>query len=171
MKRLIRCIVAWLTVIPLVAFAVTQTAPAANAEDNGVGRAGIHQLLGIADASTWQQYANGWRTGGDIEDYGAEPSGSSYPLTDLANVESRFNQVARWQPDGEPGAFNDYDSIEVGNGSDDGLTYDERQTQLSLWSLASSPLILGTDLTNLNRTDLGPSSWNGTATPAAISTR
>ena len=111
--------------------------------------------LNIADASTWQQYANGWRTGGDIEDYGAEPGGSSYPLTDWANVESRFDQVAQWQPHGEPGAFNDYDSIEVGNGSDDGLTYTERQTQLSLWSLASSPLILGTDLTSLNRSDLG----------------
>jgi len=115
----------------------------------------LSNSLSIADASTWQQYANGWRTGGDIEDYGGEPSGSSYPLTDWANVESRFSQVAQWQPYGEPGAFNDYDSIEVGNGSNDGLTYDERQTQLSLWSLASSPLILGTDLTSLNRADLG----------------
>jgi hypothetical protein len=115
----------------------------------------LSNSLAVADASTWQQYANGWRTGGDIEDYGGEPSGSSYPLTDWANVDSRFDQVAQWQPDGEPGAFNDYDSIEVGNGSNDGLTYDQRQTQLSLWSLASSPLILGTDLTNLNRADLG----------------
>jgi hypothetical protein len=114
----------------------------------------LSNSLSIADASTWEQYANGWRTGGDIEDYGGEPSGSSYPLTDWANVESRFSQVAQWQPYGEPGAFNDYDSVEVGNGSNDGLTYDERQTQLSLWSLASSPLILGTDLTSLNRGDL-----------------
>jgi hypothetical protein len=114
----------------------------------------LSNSLSIADASTWQQYSNGWRTGGDIEDYGGEPSGSSYPLTDWANVDSRFNQVAQWQPDGEPGAFNDYDSIEVGNGGNDGLTYDERQAQLSLWSLASSPLILGTDLTSLNRGDL-----------------
>jgi Alpha galactosidase C-terminal beta sandwich domain/Alpha galactosidase A len=29
-----------------------------------------------------------------------------------------------------------------------------RETQLSLWALASSPLILGTDLTNLDPTDL-----------------
>jgi Alpha galactosidase A/Alpha galactosidase C-terminal beta sandwich domain/NPCBM-associated, NEW3 domain of alpha-galactosidase/Alpha-galactosidase, CBM13 domain len=115
----------------------------------------LSNSLSISDASTWQQYANGWRTGGDIEDYGAEPSGSSYPLTDWSNVESRFGQVAQWQPYGEPGAFNDYDSVEVGNGGNDGLTYDERQTQLSLWSLASSPLILGTDLTSLSRGDLG----------------
>ena len=114
----------------------------------------LSNSLAIADASTWAQYSNGWRTGGDIECYGCETSGTSYPLTDWANVESRFNQVAQWQPYGGPGAFNDYDSLEIGNGSNDGLTPDERQTQMSLWSLAASPLILGTDLTNLDPTDL-----------------
>jgi hypothetical protein len=114
----------------------------------------LSNSLNINDASTWEEYSNGWRTGGDIENYGGESNGSSYPLTDWANVESRFDQVAAWQPYGGPGAYNDYDSIEVGNGSNDGLTYAERQTQLSLWSLASSPLILGTDLTHLNKADL-----------------
>ena len=114
----------------------------------------LSNSLNINDASTWAQYSNGWRTGGDIECYGCEPGGSSYPLTDWANVASRFNQVAAWQPYGGPGGFNDYDSIEVGNGNNDGLTYDERQTQLSLWALAASPLILGTDLTRLDPTDL-----------------
>jgi len=113
----------------------------------------LSNSLNINDASTWAQYSNGWRTGGDVECY-CGANGSSYPLTDWSNVSSRFNQVASWQPYGGPGAFNDYDSIEVGNGSNDGLTYDERQTQLSLWSLASSPLILGTDLTNLDKADL-----------------
>jgi hypothetical protein len=135
--------------------------PDVQAWSNGLRQTGrpIHlelsNSLNIADAATWKQYSNGWRTGGDIEDYGGEPSGSSYPLTDWANVSSRFDQVAAWQPYGGPGAFNDYDSIEVGNGSNDGLTYDERQTQLSLWALAASPFILGTDLTNLDKTDLG----------------
>ena len=46
------------------------------------------------------------------------------------------------------------DSIEVGDGSNDGLTVPERQTQLSLWSLAASPLILGSDLTDLDSGDL-----------------
>src|SRR6185437_13788633 len=49
---------------------------------------------------------------------------------------------------------NDYDSLEIGNGSNDGLTPDELQTQMSLWSLAASPLILGTDLTSLDPADL-----------------
>ena len=114
----------------------------------------LSNSLAIADASTWARSSNGWRTGGDIECYGCEPSGSSYPLTDWANVESRFDQVAQWQPYGGPGAFNDYDSLELGNGSNDGLTPAERQTQMSLWALAASPLILGTDLTHLDPLDL-----------------
>jgi Alpha galactosidase A/NPCBM-associated, NEW3 domain of alpha-galactosidase/Alpha galactosidase C-terminal beta sandwich domain len=111
----------------------------------------LSNSLSIDDAATWAQYANGWRTGGDIECY---CSPNVYPLTDWSNVESRFAQVAAWQPYGGPGAFNDYDSIEVGNGANDGLTPPQRQTQLSLWALASSPLILGTDLTHLNPLDL-----------------
>ena len=114
----------------------------------------LSNSLNIADASTWAQYSNGWRTGGDIECYGCETGGTSYPLTDWASVSSRFSQVAQWQPYGGPGAFNDYDSLELGNGRNDGLTPDERQTQMSLWSLAASPLILGTDLTHLDPLDL-----------------
>lgn len=111
----------------------------------------LSNSLNIADVSTWAEYANGWRTGSDIECY---CSSTSYPLTDWYNVQLRFDQVAQWAPYGGPGAYNDYDSIEVGNGSDDGLTPPERQTQLSLWALGSSPLILGADLTNLDKTDL-----------------
>jgi hypothetical protein len=115
----------------------------------------LSSALDIGAAATWKQYANGWRTGGDIECYACESAGSSYPLTSWADVSSRFGQVAAWQPDGGPGAFNDYDSIEVGNGGHDGLTRPERQTQLSLWALAAAPLILGTDLTRLDPADLG----------------
>ncbi len=113
----------------------------------------LSNSLNIADAATWARYANGWRTGGDVECY-CGPNGASYPLTNWSHISGRFNQVANWQPDGGPGAFNDYDSLELGNGANDGLTLDERKTQMSLWSLASSPLILGTDLTHLDPTDL-----------------
>jgi Alpha galactosidase A/Alpha galactosidase C-terminal beta sandwich domain/Carbohydrate binding module (family 35) len=111
--------------------------------------------LDIANAATWAQYSNGWRTGGDIECY-CGSDGSSYPLTDWSNVQDRFAQVAQWQPYGGPGAFNDYDSIEVGNGpTDDGITDAEAQSQLSLWAMGAAPLLLGVDLTNLNSTELG----------------
>ncbi|HUN32403.1 MAG TPA: carbohydrate-binding protein [Trebonia sp.] len=113
----------------------------------------LSNSLDIANAATWAQYSNGWRTGGDIECYCGS---GSYPLTDWGNVQSRFAQVAQWQPYGGPGAFNDYDSIEVGNGAtNDGITDAEAQSQLSLWAMAASPLLLGVDLTSLNATELG----------------
>jgi hypothetical protein len=114
----------------------------------------LSNSLDINNAATWARLSNGWRTGGDIECY-CGPGGSSYPLTQWSSLSSRFNQAANWAPYGGPGGFNDYDSLEIGNGANDGLTPDERQTQMSLWSLASSPLILGTDLTHLDPTDLG----------------
>jgi hypothetical protein len=114
----------------------------------------LSNTLNIHYAPTWEKYSNGWRTTEDIECYSCETNGTSYPLTDWADVASRFDAVASWQPYGGPGAFNDYDSIEVGNGANDGLTWPERQTQLSLWALASSPLVLGTDLTHLSPSDL-----------------
>ena len=113
----------------------------------------LSNSLAIADATTWSSLANGWRTTGDIECY-CGSNGSSYPLTDWGNISSRLGSAASWQPYAGPGGWNDYDSVEVGNGSNDGLTAPERQTQLSLWSLASAQLFLGSDLTNLDSGDL-----------------
>jgi hypothetical protein len=110
--------------------------------------------LTIAIAPTLMKYANQWEFAPDVECYRCEKGGSGYPLTNWADVAKRFNYVAEWQPYAGPGAFNDYDSIEVGNGSNDGLTPVERQTQLSLWALGAAPLILGVDLTHLDPTDL-----------------
>ena len=107
-----------------------------------------------AIAPTLMKYANQWEFAPDVECYRCEKGGSSYPLTSWADVANRFNYVAEWQPYAGPGGFNDYDSIEIGNGSNDGLTPDERQTQISLWALGASPLILGIDLTHLDPTDL-----------------
>ena len=113
----------------------------------------LSNSLDINNAKAWQDNAEGWRTGGDVECY-CGANDSSYPLTSWASVASRFDQVAAWAPYGGPAGFNDYDSLEIGNGANDGLTLDERKTQMSLWSLAASPLFLGTDLTHLDPTDL-----------------
>jgi hypothetical protein len=107
-----------------------------------------------AIAPTLMKFANQWEFAPDVECYRCEKHGSSYPLTSWKDVEKRFNYVAEWQPYAGPGGFNDYDSIEVGNGSNNGLTPVERQTQLSLWALGSSPLLLGVDLTHLDPLDL-----------------
>ncbi len=110
--------------------------------------------LTTAIAPTLMKYANQWEFPPDVECYRCEKHGSSYPLTSWADVAKRFNYVAEWQPYAGTGGFNDYDSIEVGNGSDDGLTPVERQTQISLWALGAAPFILGIDLTHLDPTDL-----------------
>ena len=103
---------------------------------------------------TLTKYADQWEFAPDIECYRCEKGSSSYPLTSWKDVSNRFNFVADWQPYSGAGRFNDYDSIEIGNGSNDGLIPVEKQTQLSLWALGAAPLILGVDMTNLNQEDL-----------------
>ena len=118
----------------------------------------LSNSLSVKDAATWERFSNGWRTGHDINCYCGPPSADSgpafaYPLTIWYWVQTRFDEVAQWAPDGGPGAYNDLDALEIGNGVHDGLTPAMRQASMSLWALASSPLILGADLTHLNTLD------------------
>ncbi|WP_329561146.1 glycoside hydrolase family 27 protein [Kitasatospora sp. NBC_01266] len=106
--------------------------------------------VGAGIAPTVAQYANSWRIDGDVNSYQA----SVYPLTSWSHVSARFDDAASWAPWGGSGHWNDLDSVEVGNGGNDGLTVDERQSTLALWAMASSPLMIGADLTNLDPTDL-----------------
>jgi hypothetical protein len=112
-------------------------------------------------APTLKEYANQWEFAPDIEingpDEGSANSCNSppytgclsvFPLTSYAHWSDRFADVAQWQPYGGPGGFNDYDSIEVGDGSAaSGMSLAASESQLSLWALGSAPLILGVDLT------------------------
>jgi Alpha galactosidase A/Alpha galactosidase C-terminal beta sandwich domain len=136
-------------------------APDVKAWSNAIRQSGRPMVLDVTQgnftsalAPTLMKYANQWEFAPDVECYRCEKGGSSYPLTSWADVAKRFNYVAEWQPYAGPGAFNDYDSLEIGNGSNDGLTPVERQTQISLWALGAAPLILGVDLTQLDPTDL-----------------
>ncbi|MGH9325285.1 MAG: alpha-galactosidase, partial [Terriglobia bacterium] len=135
--------------------------PDVKAWSNAIRQSGRPMVLDVTQGSftraiapTLVKYANQWEFAPDIECYRCEKGGGSYPLTIWRNVRKRFNDVAEWQPYAGPGGFNDYDSIEVGNGKNDGLTPTERQTQISLWALGAAPLILGIDLTHLNQLDL-----------------
>ncbi len=112
----------------------------------------LSNSLDVHNGGVWQQYANGWRIEGDVECY---CSSTSYPLTDWNNVAARFIDEPAWTGFAGAGGWNDLDSVEVGNGANDGLTVDERQTQLTLWAIAAAPLVLGVDLTHLDSTDLG----------------
>ncbi len=111
---------------------------------------GLSANLAIAGHRTWVRYADSWRTGRDIQCYCGDP----FPLTRWSRIQTRFSQVARWQAYGGHGGFNDLDAIEIGNGRNDGISLRERQSQLSLWALAASPLFLGSNLTHLDSTDV-----------------
>ncbi|MBB5078556.1 carbohydrate-binding protein [Nonomuraea endophytica] len=111
--------------------------------------------LPIAQATTWKRLANSWRTQGDVECYcGPGPNGSGYPLTTWAKITSRFASAAAWQQYAAPGGWNDLDSLQIGNGDQMGINADQRRSHLTLWAMAASPLLLGSDLTALTSTDL-----------------
>jgi alpha-galactosidase len=110
-------------------------------------------------AAALKHYANQWELAPDIEingpDEGSAPPcnappftgcSSVFPLTSYSHWSDRFNDVFAWQPYGGPGGFNDYDSIEVGDGPvDSGMSFAAEMSQLSLWAMSSAPLILGGD--------------------------
>ncbi|MEU7898073.1 CBM35 domain-containing protein [Nonomuraea sp. NPDC049152] len=111
--------------------------------------------LPIAQAATWKRLANSWRTQGDVECYcGPGPNGSGFPLTDWSHISSRFNSAASWQPHAGPGGWNDLDSLQIGNGDQVGINADQRRSHMTLWAMAATPLLLGTDLTALTSVDL-----------------
>ncbi|MEQ4482641.1 glycoside hydrolase family 27 protein [Cohnella silvisoli] len=98
----------------------------------------------------WKQYANGWRVDWDIECY----CGTS-GLTTWANIARTFPKAEEWWRHGSPGGWNDFDSLDVGNGAMDGITQDERRTAMTLWAMSSAQLYTGNDLTNLDSFGIG----------------
>jgi hypothetical protein len=114
----------------------------------------LSNSLSLANATTWQQFANGWRIEGDVECYHCGAPGSTYPLTSWAKVSRRFADLPQWTPFAGPGGWNDLDSLELGNGANDGLTPDQRRSAMTLWSIGCAPMLLGSDLTHLDPADL-----------------
>ncbi|CAN7532936.1 X2-like carbohydrate binding domain-containing protein [Paenibacillus sp. LjRoot153] len=93
----------------------------------------------------WKKYANGWRVDWDVESYDREVG-----MTQWANIARLFPDAALWWRDAGPGGWNDFDSLNVGNGSTSGLTKDERQTATTLWAASSAQFYTGDDLSNLD---------------------
>lgn len=111
----------------------------------------LSSSLSLNAATTWDAYANSWRITGDVEYYHS----SVYPLTSWSNVLNHFQSMSQWTAFSAPGGWPDPDSLEIGNGSLDGInsdgsefTQNERQTLFSWWCVTAAPLILGTDLTS-----------------------
>jgi hypothetical protein len=101
---------------------------------------------GMGDSWNWagEIGGNSWRTTGDIED----------TWKSMSSIGFRQQREA---PHAQPGHFNDPDMLVVGKvGWGDSqhntqLTPDEQYTHISLWSLLSSPLLIGCDLGKLDR--------------------
>ncbi|QQZ58671.1 glycoside hydrolase family 27 protein [Paenibacillus sonchi] len=93
----------------------------------------------------WKKFANGWRIQWDVESYD-----SNIGLTQWANIARLFPDAAIWWRDAGPGGWNDFDSLNVGNGAMDGLTKDERKTAMTFWAVSAAQLYLGNDMTRLD---------------------
>jgi alpha-galactosidase len=77
-----------------------------------------------------------WRTTGDI-------NSSWSSLTSIID-QNITNQCYRY---GKPGAWNDMDMMEVGNGS---FTADENRSHFTIWCMNASPLICGNDVRSMS---------------------
>jgi len=97
----------------------------------------------IENAEAYATLSNSWRTTDDINDTWGR-------MTQIG-----FNED-EWKKYGGPGHWNDADMLVVGDvGWDDTprhtkLTPNEQYTHISLWSMLSSPLLIGCDLRNLD---------------------
>lgn len=104
---------------------------------NATGRSILYSLCewGEDDPATWAaSVGNSWRTTGDIKDFWTS-------VLLILDDQVSITQYAA------PGGFNDMDMLEVGNG---GMTLVEYQSHFSLWSLLKSPLIIGTDVIQMD---------------------
>jgi hypothetical protein len=96
--------------------------------------------------STWQQYANARRIDQDVE-----CEGNCGTLTDWPRIYERFRDLPGWENAASPSlGWNDMDSLDIGDGTLDGLSNTEKQSALTLWALANAPIYLGGDLTKID---------------------
>lgn len=97
------------------------------------GRPILYSICEWGENQPWNWAAgvgNSWRTTGDISDSWSSMIGIAHQNQGLA-------------PYAGPGAWNDPDMLEVGNG---GMTDTEYRTHFSLWAQMAAPLLIGSDL-------------------------
>ncbi len=93
----------------------------------------------------WKKYSHGWRIHWDIEAYDHTKG-----MVEWATIARLFPEAAIWWRDAGPGGWNDFDSLNVGNGTMNGLTKDERKTAMTFWSISAAQLYIGDDMTRLD---------------------
>jgi alpha-galactosidase len=105
------------------------------------GRPIVFSLGVTRDPWIWAwDVVNLWRTTGDFLDSWAD---SEYQGTVFPGLKSIVNRNAPLAPYAKPGAWNDPDLLQIGNG---GMTDTEYRSQFSLWAEMAAPLLASTDL-------------------------
>jgi alpha-galactosidase len=91
---------------------------------------------GNHDVGEWGALVGGnlWRTTGDIRD------------TWQSMMDIGFNRQPGREKFAKLGNWNDPDMLEIGNG---GMSIDEYQTHMSLWSILAAPLLAGNDIRDM----------------------
>lgn len=94
----------------------------------------------------WQQFSNARRIDDDVE-----CEGRCSTLTNWPRIYKRFRDLPGWQDAAGPSlGWNDLDTLDVGDGSLDGLSHAEKRSATTLWAMANAPIYLGGDLTRLD---------------------
>ena len=97
-------------------------------------------------ASVWQQWSNARRIDDDVE-----CEGRCAALTNWPRIVLREYDDVGWEHEASTTlGWNDMDTLDVGDGSLDGLSDVEKQTAITIWAMANSPMYLGGDLTKLD---------------------
>ncbi len=107
------------------------------------GRPIVYSISNYGKSQTWNwassfSGADMWRTTQDVKD-------EFYIM-----AENGFGNDGLQGYSGPTKGWNDADMLQVGNG---GMSIGEYRTQMTLWSILSSPLIAGNDLTQLLNSD------------------
>jgi alpha-galactosidase len=111
------------------------------------GRAIVYSICEWGNQAPWDwapAVGNLWRTTQDITPrWETDQPHNGYPQ----GILDILDQQAALAGTSHPGAWNDPDMLEVGNGY---LTADENRAHFSLWALLNAPLIAGNDVRHLS---------------------
>jgi alpha-galactosidase len=109
----------------------------------------------IDEAEDLRKYAQLWRISDDMWDTWSAPEGKTFP----AGLVRQFGLTAKWAPHIETGHWPDADMLPLGylgprpgwgEARPSRLTADESRTLMTLWSVARSPLVIGSNLTRID---------------------
>ena len=116
----------------------TRISEAIRRQEEALGRHLVYNICRWAYPGTWvSDVADSWRTTGDI-------------WCDWSSVRSIVKENLYIQAYTGGGHYNDMDMLEIGRT----LSHDEEVTHMAYWCIASSPLLIGCDMTKIPEASL-----------------